>query len=205
MSRPRLRSAASWALVVCIAAAPVAIALFSPLQQSRSAPYVVGGVSGIVALALLLLQPLLVGGYLPGLRSVKARFWHHCIGCTIVLTVFMHIIGLYVTSPDDITDAMLFTSPTPFSVYGVLGFWCVVMMLITVVLRNRSVFSSRLWSLVHNSLALVLVGASVIHALLIEGAMGNVSKVILCVSVVIATIAVTVKFRIKRFVPKRSA
>jgi predicted ferric reductase len=53
-------------------------------------------------------------------------------------------------------------------------------------LRRRLKLRYSNWRLLHNGLALIVVVATVIHALQIEGAMETVSKWVLCLAVLIA-------------------
>lgn len=39
--------------------------------------------------------------------------------------MILHVVGLWVTSPPDVIDALLFWSPTPFSFCGVVAMWAV--------------------------------------------------------------------------------
>ena len=54
--------------------------------------------AGVVALALLLAQPMLTSRSLPGLGAHGERYWHRWIGATIVLAVFLHVGGLYLSN-----------------------------------------------------------------------------------------------------------
>ena len=102
------------------------------------------------------------------------------------------------TSPPDTTDALLLVAPTPFSIYGVLAMWAVLATAILVALRRRLRLRYATWSLVHNALALVVVVATVIHALQIEGAMEIVSKWGLCLAALAATGATLLNLRVIR-------
>lgn len=183
----RVFAVAIWAGLMIAMAVPVALAAASPYLAYRDLPYIVGGFAGIVALALLLVQPLLAAGYLPGVRRTTERRWHRLVGMAIVAGVFLHIAGLYLTSPADTLDALMLVSPTPFSVYGVLAMWTAVVIAVLVALRRRLGLRYSVWRLIHNGLALIVVVATVIHALQIEGAMETVSKWALCLAVLTAT------------------
>jgi predicted ferric reductase len=190
----RMKAVLVWCLVMACVLVPVGIAAANPLQANRDALWIVGGMAGIAALALLLVQPLLAAGYLPGPSLTAGRRWHRWLGTMIVVTVGLHIIGLYLSSPEDITDTLLLVAPTPFSVYGVIGLCGVVLTAVLVAVRSRSGLRYTSWRIVHNALALVVVVSSIVHALLIEGAMGSVSKLILCA--LIFAVTVIVLFRI---------
>jgi len=110
-----------WATLVAAVGAPIAAAAASPLLAWRDAIYILAGFSGIVALGLLLVQPLLIGGYLLGLSAYRGRRAHRWIGGALVVAVVIHVGGLWITSPPDMIDALLFISPTPFSPFGVIA------------------------------------------------------------------------------------
>lgn len=148
--------------------------------------------AGIVALSLLLIQPILVSAYGAGIGAIRARRWHRLIGLAVVVAVAIHVVGLYLYSPDDITDALLLVAPTPFGVYGVIAMWCLGLTAILAVARSRLRIASGTWRLVHSMLSAVVVVTGVIHALLIDGTMGSASKLVLCVSLLVATTLVLV-------------
>ena len=62
------RAGLIWAAVATAVAVPIIAAALSPLLAWRDAVYIVACLAGVVGLALMMLQPLLIGGYLPGLR-----------------------------------------------------------------------------------------------------------------------------------------
>jgi hypothetical protein len=43
----------------------------------------------------------------------------------LVVAVVVHVGGLWITSPPDMIDALLLTSPTPFSAFGVIAMWAI--------------------------------------------------------------------------------
>ena len=186
----RVRIALIWAALALALAVPIAAAAASPLLAWRQPIYIVAGFAGIVALALLLVQPLLAGGHVPGLRARLRLQVHRWVGATLVLAVVIHVAALWITSPPDVVDALLFVSPTPFSVWGVLAMWAVFATACLAVLRRRLRLSSRAWRLGHTGLAALIASGSIAHALLIEGTMETLSKVLLCFVVLIATATV---------------
>lgn len=190
----RARGAAIWALLGAVAAVPIIAATLSPLLQWREPVYIVAGLAGVTALALLLFQPLLAAGYLPGLSGLRARRIHRAVGVALVLSVVLHVAGLWYTSPPDVIDALLFVSATPFSNWGVIAMWSLFASACLAAFRRRLSLRARTWRLAHKSLALIIVAGSVVHALLIEGTMELWSKIALCTLVVIAaTVAVAAK------------
>src|SRR3954452_25450498 len=101
-----------WALLAVAVFVPIAAAAASPLLEWRGPVYILAGFAGIIALGLMLLQPLLISGYLPGLSAYRGRRAHHWIASALFVIVVVHVGGLWITSPPDIFDALLFTSPT---------------------------------------------------------------------------------------------
>ena len=177
---------------------PIAAAALSPQLQWRGPVYILAGFAGIAALGLVLVQPLLVGGYLPGLSAYRGRRAHHWIGGALMVAVVLHVGGLWFTSPPDMIDALLFASPTPFSPFGVIAMWAIFAVAIVAALRRRLGLRARTWRIVHMPLAIVIVAGSVVHAVLIEGTMETVSKAALCALVLGATIKAMVELRVWR-------
>ena len=161
-----------WAALAVAIGVPLAAAAFSPQLEWRDAIYIVAGFAGIVGLGLLLLQPLLAGGYLPGPSAYRARRAHHWIGGMLVAAVLVHVVGLWITSPPDMIDALTFTSPTLFSPFGVIAMWAIFAVAVLAAFRRR--LGLRTWRIVHMSLAAVIVVGSVVHGVLIEGTMETV-------------------------------
>lgn len=189
-TRPRARAAAAavlaWGALAAAIGVPVAVAAASPLLQWREPVYVAAGFAGIAGLGLLLVQPLLAGGALPGPSLRLARRLHACVGAALVACVAAHVGGLWITSPPDVTDALLLRSPTPFSVWGVVAMWAAFAAALLAASRRR--LPPRRWRAAHVALAALVVAGTVPHALLVEGAMGTASKVALCALVAAATV-----------------
>jgi predicted ferric reductase len=191
MSEPsRVSATLVWVALTIAVGGPIAVAAASPQLAWRDPIYIAAGFAGIFALALMLVQPLLAGGYLPGLPALRGRRVHRVVGGGLVLAVVVHLAALWITSPPDVVDVLLFASPTPFSVWGVIAMWAVFASALLAVLRRRLRLSPKAWRLAHTALAAVIVIGSVAHALLIEGTMETLSKVALCVLVVAATVKV---------------
>ncbi|MGY4329251.1 hypothetical protein ACVWWG_003668 [Bradyrhizobium sp. LB7.2] len=108
-----------WIALALAIGVPIALAAGSEQLAWRGPVYILAGFAGIVALGLVLVQPLLIGGYLPGLSAYRGRRAHHWIGGALALAVVIHVAGLWITSPPDMIDALTYTSPTPFSPFGV--------------------------------------------------------------------------------------
>jgi hypothetical protein len=112
-----------------------------------------------------------------------------------VAAVALHVLGLWLTSPPDVVDALLFRSPTPFSAWGVIAMWAVFASALLAALRRRLRLRPIVWRLCHLTLAAVIVVGGVVHAMLIEGTMGMASKAALCALVLAAASKVIVDMR----------
>ena len=187
-----------WAALAASICVPIAAAAASPLLAWRDPIYIAAGFAGIIALGLMLVQPVLAGGYLPGLSAHRGRRAHRWIGGVLVVAVIVHVGGLWITSPPDVLDALLFASPTPFSAWGVIAMWAIFAVALLAALRRRLGLGPRTWRIAHMFLAVVIVVGSVVHGILIEGTMETVSKAILCALVLAATIKVMVDLRVWR-------
>jgi len=110
--------------------------------------------------------------------------------------VVIHVGGLWITSPPDVIDALLFASPTPFSGWGVIAMWAILAAALLVALRRRMRLRPRTWRMGHSFLAVVTVVGTVVHAMLIEGTMETVSKAALCALVLVATMKVMADQRV---------
>ena len=185
-----------WAALAVAVVVPIAAAAASPLLAWRDPLYIAAGFAGVLALALMFVQPLLVGGYLPGLPALHGRRAHRWVGGVLVAAVVIHVGGLWITSPPDVIDGLLFTSPTPFSAWGVIAMWAIFAVALLASLRRR--LRPRTWRIVHTLLAVVIVVGSVVHAILIEGAMETASKVAFCALMLAATIKVMADLRVWR-------
>src|SRR5262245_55810435 len=186
----------SWVALVAAICVPIAAAALSPLLAWRGPVHILAGFAGIFALGLMLVQPLLAGGYLPGLSGYRGRRAHHWIGGALVAAVVIHVAGLWFSSPPDMIDALLFTSPTPFSPFGVIAMWAIFAVALLAALRRR--LGLRTFRIAHMSLAVVIVVGSVVHGLLIEGTMETMSKAALCTLVLAAAIKVMADLRVWR-------
>lgn len=191
MARPILR----WAALSAVIIVPLAAAAISPLLAWRHPVYIAGGFAGIVGLALLLVQPLLIGGYLSGLSPYGSRSAHRWIGSLLVIAVAAHVGALSITNPQDVLDALTFSSPTPFSDWGVVAMWAIFATGLLAAFRRRLRLRPRAWRIGHTMLAVVIVVGTVVHAILIEGAMEAVSKAALCALVLVATLKVIFDLR----------
>lgn len=197
------KSVLIWSTLALVLITPLIVAFQSPYLAYRDPIYIAAGIGGIAALQLFLLQPLLAGSHIPGLRPRSTRLWHRITGSLILIAVGVHIIGLYLTSPPDALDALFLRSPTPFSVYGVVALWGLIITALLARLRRKLPLRFQHWAVLHNVLALIIVCTTVMHALLIEGTMGTLSKWITCAVVLLVTIWVLYDIRIRR--PRRTS
>jgi len=126
-----------WAALAAAICVPAAFASASPLLAWRGPLYILAGFAGIIALGLTLVQPLLIAGYLPELSAYRGRRVHHWTGGALVVAVVVHVAGLWITSPPDMIDALLFASPTPFSPFGVIAMWAIFAVALFALLRRR--------------------------------------------------------------------
>src|SRR3954451_18408691 len=187
-----------WAALALAIGVAIAAAASSEQLAWRGPVYILAGFAGIVALGLVLVQPLLIGGYLPGLPGYRGRRAHYWIGGALVVGVMVHVGGLWITRPPDMIDALLFVSPTPFSPFGVIAMWAIFAVGLLAALRRRLGLARRTWRLAHMVLAVVIVVGSVVHGLLIEGTMETISKAGLCALVLAAAVKVMVDRRVWR-------
>jgi predicted ferric reductase len=113
--------------------------------------------------------------------------WHRWGGMAIIAMVVLHVGALYAYSPEDVMDALLLVAPTPFSLYGVIGLWCVILTGVLAAARRRLRFGHRRWRIAHSVLAVAIVSATAVHAVLIEGAMEEISKLAICLAALATT------------------
>ncbi len=191
-----LRAVLIWMMLGLAIALPIAAAATSPLLAWREPIYIAAGFAGIFGLVLLFVQPLLMGGYLPGLSGRRGRRVHRWVGVALVLAVVIHVAGLWITSPPDVVDALLLRSPTPFSIWGVVAMWAVFAAACLAAVRDRFRQGLPIWRFGHTGLVVVTVLGSVVHAMLIEGTMEMVSKSALCLLAVLAIAKVVADRRV---------
>jgi len=190
-----MRSIITWLVVLTVIVVPLGFAATSSLLQWREPFYIAAGLAGVIALVFLFCQPLLAAGLLPGISLLDSRRIHRWLGFALLLGVIVHVLGLWVTSPPDVIDALLFQSPTPFSAWGVIAMWLVFATACFAVFRSKLRLSAKLWRRSHKTIGLAIVICSVVHALLIDGTMEFVSKLVLCGFLVLATTAAIFKQR----------
>ncbi len=172
----------TWGAVIVAIALPLVFAARSPLLAWREPIYILAGFAGIIGLAFLLVQPLLITGSLSGVPSPKAHKW---TGLALTFAVTIHVAGLWITSPPDVVDVLLFRSPTPFSVWGALAMWAVFAAGLLAVARRK--LGQRRWRFAHTFAATTTIIGAVVHTWFVQGTMETVSKGILCLFVLGAT------------------
>ena len=69
--------------------------------------------------------------------------------------IVIHVAGLWITSPPDMIDALLYVSPTPFSPWGVTAMWAIFAVALLAIFRRR--LRLRTWRIAHMLLAIVIV------------------------------------------------
>lgn len=189
-----VRTIIIWLSLVAVVTLPMGLAATNELLAWRDPIYIGAGFAGIIGLALLMLQPLLAAGILPRLAELLGRRIHRFAGSLLVIAVIGHVVGLWITSPPDVVDALLFRSPTSFSVWGVVAMWAVFATAILAIFRLN--FRRLTWQRLHGALAIVIVLGTAIHAILIDGTMEPISKAILCALAIVATGYALVKLRV---------
>ena len=71
--------------------------------------------------------------------------------------------------------------------FSAVAMWALLASAGLAVLRARGRLRPRLWRLWHSALVVVIVLGSVVHAMLVDGLMGTLSKLILCALVLAAS------------------
>ncbi len=183
----RRRITLSWGALIFMIAVPLALSAISPLLAYRDPIYIIAGLAGIASMCILLIQPMLAAGYLPGLALRTSRKLHRWMGIFLIFGIIVHIGGLWITSPPDVIDVLTFTSPTPFSIWGVLAMWGVFGAGVLANFRRK--LRAITWRRLHIALAIGIVGGTILHAWLIEGTMEQISKAALSLAIMVATTA----------------
>ncbi|MEJ6394605.1 ferric reductase-like transmembrane domain-containing protein [Gymnodinialimonas sp. 2305UL16-5] len=182
-----------WLGLAAAIATPIGLAALSPLLAWRDPIYVVAGFAGILGLTLMLIQPLLAAGLLPGLDRYRSRHVHRWTGIGLVLAIIVHVVGLWITSPPDVIDALTFTSPTPFAAWGVVAMWAAFGAATLALMRRR--LRLRTWRIAHTTTVTIVVAGTIVHAVLIQGTMEPITKAALCGLVGLTTLAVIARLR----------
>lgn len=163
-----------WAGLLTAIAAPLILAAFSPLLAWRQPVYIAAGFAGIAAFGGMLAQPFLVRATALGLSVRIGHGLHRALGWALAVLVLAHVIGLWITSPPDVIDVLLFRSPAAFSIWGVLAMWALFGVGMAAIWRRK--LGPKRWRRLHLALLVVLVPGTIAHVLLIEGTMDTTSK-----------------------------
>lgn len=182
-----------WIVPMAFVAAATSAAVMSPLLAWRDPIYIAAGLAGIAGLALMLFQPLLAAGWLPGLALYHSRRVHRWVGAGLVTAIVVHVVGLWITSPPDVIDALTFTSPTPFSAWGVVAMWAIFAAATLAVTRRR--LRLQTWRIGHTSAVAIAVLGTIVHAVLIQGTMEPITKAVLCAAVALVALGVILRLR----------
>ncbi|MDJ0993096.1 MAG: ferric reductase-like transmembrane domain-containing protein [Dinoroseobacter sp.] len=188
-----MRALLIWAALCTAIAVPIIAAAFSPLLAWREPIYIAAGFAGIVGMALMLLQPLLIGGRLPGIRASDNRRLHLWIGVLVVTAVVLHVAGLWITSPPDVIDVLLFRSPAPFGIWGALAMWAVFVSAALGLWRVHGRPQLHVWRIAHTACAILIVSGTILHAAMIEGTMHPLTKLLLGAVIFAATLHVIIE------------
>lgn len=184
----RLRVALFGIALALAVVVPIGAAATSPLLAWRDPVYIAAGLAGVIALVAMLFQPLLALVRIRSIAGIRGPRIHRWVGSVLVLLVIVHVAGLWITSPPDVVDALLFVSPTPFSIWGVIAMWSLFATAGLVAFRRFLRLQPGTWRLCHKVLAAVIATMSVAHAIMIEGTMEVLSKSVLCAMVLAATL-----------------
>jgi predicted ferric reductase len=149
---------------------------------------VFGALAGVVALSLLILQVLLPTPWLGRLFAGRDLSVHRLLGLAVAAVVLAHVVGLYLSSPDDIRDALVLAAPT-YSRLGVLAAWCVVLSVALALARRRLGLTYSDWQILHAALAVAIVGNAVAHTVMIRGTLDGPVELLLCAAAVVAVSA----------------
>jgi predicted ferric reductase len=191
----RLTAFFLWGVVIAAMVVPIALATTSPYLTYRGPLYIAAGFAGIVAMSLFVLQPLLACPVRALIAPATARRWHRIIGASILILILAHVVGLYFVSPPDTIDASLLRAPTWFSLFGVVALWGAVLTALLAMTRLKLPMRPRSWKRLHQSIASIVVIATALHAIQIEGAMEVMSKTLLAGTIVAATVFAARRYR----------
>ena len=181
--------------MIAATVAPIALATTSLHLAYRGPLYIAAGFAGIVAMSLFVLQPLLACPVRALIAPATARRWHRIIGGSILILILAHAVGLYFVSPPDTIDASLLRAPTWFSLFGVVALWGAVLTALLAMTRLKLPMRPRSWKRLHQSIASIVVIATALHAIQIEGAMEVMSKPLLAGTIVAATVFAARRYR----------
>lgn len=184
---PSAKSLLIWTGLACVMVGPLVVSAMSPLLAWRDAIYIAASFAGVFAMTILVLQPLLGGAVLPGLSRQRSRKVHQLSGILLLAALVLHVGGLWITSPPDVIDALTFMSPTPFSAWGVVAMWALLVIGAMTFLRRRLHLPPARWRIFHKCLGGVVVLGTIVHAILVEATLPQIAKWSLGALVLVAT------------------
>lgn len=174
-----------WLGLFALMAFPVIRAISNPYLPFRETSYIIAGFAGIFCLSIFVLQPLLATRRIP-LHPFRARRLHRIVGICVLSLTIIHVAGLFVTNSDDVIDVFMLRAPTTFSIFGVIAFWGIILTGLIATLRHS--LPSFIWRKTHQTLSCIVISATIIHALQIQGAMEPISKWIICLAAILSTV-----------------
>ncbi|MFC5746434.1 ferric reductase-like transmembrane domain-containing protein [Actinomadura rugatobispora] len=190
---------AGLAFAAALVAVPVAAVVASPLQEGRSFTWTLASVTGVVALALLIMQITL-----PNRTRLLARVFgarplrlHRAVGLAVTGLVAAHIALLYANGPDDITDALVLDAPT-YSRLGVVSAFCLALSVVLALGRRRLGLHYSNWRILHAALAVAITGTAFAHVVLLRGPLDGVAELFLLVTGLAAGAATAVHLLVVR-------
>lgn len=166
MTHPPRGAAAAVAIVLVVL--PAALALGS--DHLAGAPLLLVGSTTAAALAVgaLAVQPWLAA----------RRRAHVLVGGAVLGLVVLHVVGLFLLSPDDALFAMSPDGPTRARM-ALMSLVLLVVVVVLGALRRRLGWNRPTWRLLHGGLAALAVVLGVGHAVLTDGALEGVGTVVL--------------------------
>lgn len=183
-----MRQKLVWGIVAFVALVPLVAVGFSAQLAWRDPIYIGSGFAGVAALSLMLIQVLLAGRFkFLGISPSAASRFHLILGQVLVLAVFAHVAGLYLTSPLDVVDVFLLRAPTVYSFWGLLALYALFATFLVAMFRRSVRLRPKTWRKIHGTLAAITAIGTVAHTVLIQGTMEPVSKGILCFAVLAVT------------------
>lgn len=158
-------------------------AALSPLQAGRDLTWIAGGLTGVLALGLLVPQGLLATGWIT--TGPRQRRWHRRTAYLLILAVLAHVGGLYLYSPDDILDALLLHMPL-YSKLGVASLAALVLVAALAAARRAFRRHPSGWRIAHGTLAALVAATAIGHTVLAWGALDGWAERLTVLAVMLA-------------------
>ena len=174
--------------VLCLGLAACVLSIAgSPQLAYRQPIYIAASFAGGIAMALLVIQALLPSGAFFGIGARAGRRVHRITGVLVLGLVIVHVATLWITSPPDVIDALTFSSPTPFSIWGVLAMWGVIATAVLAALRRK--VRVLVWQSAHIILGITIAATTILHVIFIDGTLADWAKGVLCLGLGAATLS----------------